>query len=92
MKKLLLIFIVVLNTSFIEVTPRFWNAFCSLKFRPTYSEIIVEVIKADSKSQADKIFRKYLKTNKHLKNGVIETDPTRPRYDIWEIKKENILK
>lgn len=90
MKKLILILLVVLNTSFIE-PPKLWlgRAFVTM---PTEIMSVVKIIKAKDEKTADKIFKKFIKQTPELKGGKIQ-EPNNPlKYLILEIKPEDILK
>lgn len=89
---ILLVIIVIINASFIEIPKRYWQASCSVRMRPTMATVVINVIEADTKDKADKIFRKYIKSCTDLKGGVIETGGDRLSYDISEIKNDDILK
>mgnify|MGYP003489540124 FL=1 len=90
--KIILILIVVLNTSFINTSKRVWLAQCSVRVRETFAWQVAKIVLADTEKEADKKFRKYLKSDPLFKNGYIENRTDRPDYKIIEIKKQDIIK
>lgn len=89
MKKLLIILLVISNTSFIDSPKRYWQG-CTIFLHEIPGEddrtVITEIIQADNEKAARAIFNTQVKSLKQLK-GLQQT-----MYIVYEIKAEDILR
>lgn len=93
MKKILASLFVIINLSMINPTKKYWQCvyrgyrqYNTANVNNTDGTIIVEIVEADSKLNAQNIFNKYLGKDKDLKKLTIAL------YSIYEIEERFILK
>jgi hypothetical protein len=88
MKKIAIVILIIMNTSFNEVPKKYWmgvSVFIETTSNLRIRTVFAKVICADNKSKAEKLYNAYIKSR-----GIVNY--FQEGYAVYEIKQEDILK